>query len=261
MVNILEVIPQLFSGIDFSSPLSSIDAVASILIVAGFLFYLSRFPVFRVVLGTIFLLVCSVIFYLAGLKLTASLFSLTSYIIIISLPLIFAPEIRHYLGKLGRLSFLKVDSFSKKKKKSHFVKYLIDAVFELAEKKTGATVVIQRRTGLGQTIETGTIIDAKFNSKLLANLFFPKSPLHDGAIVMKDDRIEAAGCLLPIHGDVKLDAPFGTRHRAGLTITRDTDAVVLIVSEQRGEVSLAENGKLIVNIERDKLQDELEKLL
>ena len=128
---------------------------------------------------------------------------------------------------------------------------------ELAEKKIGATIVIARKTGLAGTIETGTAIDAKFNEKLIQSIFFPKAPLHDGAVILSGDRILAAGCLLPITASAKLDPPFGTRHRSGLAITMDTDCVVLLVSEERGKISLAENGKLITNLDRVELANEL----
>jgi len=223
--------------------------------------YIRRFPVFRVVLGTLFLLLCSVLAYAFGFIFTALVFGSAGALISISLPLIFAPEIRHYLEKLGRFSFLKNPNFTDGQKKKAFINNLVGAVYSLAEGKTGATLVFARKTGLGETIETGVLIDARFSSKLLANIFFPKSPLHDGAVVLQNDRILAAGCLLPILREVKLDPPYGTRHKSGLSITKDTDAVVIIVSEQRGEVSLAENGKLLVNLPRERLWQILEKLL
>ncbi len=261
MTGIVNLISTRLDSIDLTNPWAIFDLMVALLLIASFLFYIRRFPVFRVVLGTIFLLSCSAIFFAAGLTLTALVFGVVSNLIIISMPLIFAPEIRHYLEKLGRFSFLKVPAFSDKQRKVHIIRNLIDAVFELAEKNIGGTLVIQRKTGLGQTIETGVIIDAKFGAKLLSNLFFPKSPLHDGAVIIKGDRIVAAGCLLPISGEVKLDPPFGTRHRSGLSVTKDTDAVVILISEQRGEVSLAENGKLKTNLSRTELSSYLEKLI
>lgn len=261
MVGILNLITNRLEHVDFTNPLTFVDLAIAILLISGFLFYLSKFPVFRVVLGTLFLLFCSAVFLWGGFIYTALVFGVASNLILISLPLIFAPEIRHYLEKLGRFSFLRVPSITGKQKKTIFIRNLIETVYELAERHIGGTIILVRRTGLGETIDTGVSIDAKFGSKLIQNLFFPKSPLHDGAVVVKDGRIVAAGCLLPINGEVKLDPPFGTRHKSGLSITKDTDAVVILVSEQRGEVSLAENGKLEVNLERGELVDRLHKLL
>lgn len=261
MTNIINIISRRVGNIDFSNPLSLLDLVISLLLIVSFLIYMRKFPVFRVLLGTIFLLGCAVVFYLLGFILTALVFGIGSNLILISLPLIFAPEIRHYLEKLGRFTFLKIPRITSNQHQSQFIHNLIGSIYEMAERNIGGTVVITRRTGLGETIETGTIIDAKFSSKLLANLFFPKSPLHDGAVLIKDDRIYAAGCLLPIKGEIKLDPPFGTRHKSGLAITTDTDAIVLIISEQRGEVSLAENGKLHINLSRPELSALLHHLL
>lgn len=261
MTGILNLITSRLSNLDFTNPLVAVDLVVAVFLVVGFLVYLSRFPLFRVVLGTLFLFVCSMTFLLGGFLITALVFGVAANLILISLPLIFAPEIRHYLEKLGRFSFLKIPTIADNQKRQSFIKNLIEAIYELAERKVGASIVLTRKTGLGQTIDTGIVIDAKFGAKVLYSIFFPKSPLHDGAVVIKGDRIVAAGCLLPIHGGIKLDPPFGTRHKASLTITQDTDAVVLIVSEQRGEVSLAENGKLQVNLGKAELARALQKLL
>ncbi len=242
------------------NPLVYLDLIITLAILIGGLLYLKKYPSFRVILGTIFIFFFSILLFLTGFIFTATLFAFFSILISISLPLIFSSEIRHYLGKIGRLSFIRLP-VRDGGKKSAFITDLISAVFELAERKIGATLVIQRKTGLAQTVESGVLINANFNSKLLQSLFFPKNPLHDGAVVIKNNRIISAGSLLPISSEIKLDPPFGTRHKSALAITRDTDAVVVIVSEQRGEVSVAENGKLSINLDRSKLKELLSKLL
>ncbi len=261
MTGIINLISARLIDLNFSHPLAYIDLFIALSLVVSFLFYLRKFPIFRVLLGVLFLLVCSVIFFIAGFILTALVFGIASNLILISLPLIFAPEIRHYLEKLGRFSYLRLPRFTDKQKRDEFIINFVGAVYELAEDKIGGSIVLTRKTGLGETIETGVLLDAKFGSKILQSIFFPKSPLHDGAVIIKGDRIIAAKCLLPIHGEVKLDTPFGTRHKSALAITQDTDAIVVIVSEQRGQVSLAENNKLEVNLERLKLIERLQKLL
>ncbi len=260
MTGIVNLISNRLIGLDFTQPLAYIDLFLALFLVVGFLLYLRRFPAFRVVLGVVFLFACSAAFFLLGFILTALVFGIASNLVLISLPLVFAPEIRHYLEKLGRFSFLKIPLITEKQRKDDFIINLVGAVYEMAERKIGASIVIARKTGLGETIETGISLDAKFGSKLLQTIFSPKSPLHDGAIVILGDRIAAAKCLLPIHSEIKLDPPFGTRHKSSLAITQDTDAVVIIISEQRGEVSLAENGKLAVNLERAKLLERLHQL-
>jgi len=261
MTGITNLIAGRLSSVDFTNPLTLIDLLLSLFLVVGFLFYIKQFPLFRVVLGVLFLIGSSFVCLLIGLIYTSLVLGVVSNVILVSLPLIFAPEIRHYLEKLGRFTFIKVPRFTNKQNQFAFINELVDSVTELAEKKIGATIVIARKTGLAGTIETGTAIDAKFNEKLIQSIFFPKAPLHDGAVILSGDRILAAGCLLPITASAKLDPPFGTRHRSGLAITMDTDCVVLLVSEERGKISLAENGKLITNLDRVELANELNRLL
>lgn len=260
MAILIKLIAERLSNLNLANPLYLIDLAAALLVIIAFLLYLSKFPVFRVVLGTLFLMLCAVIFLLGGFLLTSLVFGMAAGLILISLPLIFAPETRHYLEKLGRFSFLRLPNLTARQRKSAFIRNLVEAVYMLAEKKTGALVVVARQTGLGETIETGTIIDARFGAKLLESIFYPKNPLHDGAVVVKEGRIVSAGCLLPIHSEVKLEN-LGTRHKAGVAITQDTDAVVIIVSEQTGAVSLAENGKLQLKLDRINLTQNLQRLL
>ncbi len=261
MTGITQLISGRLQGVDYANPLTLLDLLIALFLVVGFLVYIKRFPLFRVVLGVLFLIGCSFIFLLLGFVYTALIFGVVSNVILISLPLIFAPEIRHYLEKLGRFAFVKVPRFRNNSLQLAFIQDLVDAIYDLAEKKIGATIVITRKTGLGATIETGTVIDAKCNGKLLQTIFFPKTPLHDGAVIVSGDRIVAAGCLLPITAQARLEPPFGTRHRSGLAITMDTDCVVLLVSEERGKVSLAENGKIKINLDRVELTHELNRLL
>ena len=258
---LVNLVSQRFSALDFSNPLVLLDLFFSLFLIFGFLFYLKRFPVFRVFLGTLLLLACSILAFFVGFIFTALVFGAASGLILVSLPLIFAPEIRHYLEKLGRFPFLRPLVLPWRRKETAFIRNLVDAVFELAERKIGATIVFQRKTGLIQTIETGVVVDAAFSSKLLQSIFAKTSPLHDGAAVIGEQRIIAVGCLLPLAPEVNLDPPFGTRHRSAVSITRDTDAVSLIISEQRGEVSLAENRKLFPNLDRIELTQRLERLL
>lgn len=248
-------------AVNFTSPLAYLDLIIALALVVSFLVYLHHFPVFRALLGTMLILACSVLFFWTGFVFTSLVLGLAGGLVLISLPLIFAPEIRHYLEKLGRLPFLHLFTPSYGRRKVSFIKNLIDTVYDLADKKIGATLVLQRKTALGETIETGTRIDARFGAKLIQNIFFPKSPLHDGAVIITDERITAAGCLLPVSSEVILDTPFGTRHRSAVSVTLDTDAVVVVVSEQRGQVSLAENGHLHANLERAELSELLNKLL
>lgn len=244
-----------------ADPRQLLDLTLALILIIAFLTYFRRFPVYRVFIGVLTLLVVTILSFVFGLIFTGVVVGFGTFLVLISLPLIFAPEIRHYMEKLGRLPFLHIPSVSETQRKKQFIHNLVAAIYELAERNIGATLVLERRTGLGEEVDTGVIIDARFGSKLLSNIFFPGAPLHDGAVIIRQGRVLAAGCLLPVSPEVKLDPPFGTRHKAGLSLTRDTDAVVLIISEQRGEVSLAENGKLEINLERAALISQLQKLL
>lgn len=261
MVSIVNFIIRRLNQVDLTSPIFFFDLGLAIFLVLGFLLYIRKFPVFRVILGVLFLLGCSVFFFSIGLVYTALVFGVVSNLVLISLPLIFAPEIRHYLEKLGRFPFLKILKITQRRTREGFIQQVVNAVYGLAERKTGALIALQRTTGLAETVETGVELDAEFSPELLGTVFYSGTPLHDGAVVIVGERIRAAGCLLPISADIKLGPPFGTRHKSGLAITRDTDAVVVIVSEQRGQVSLAENGKLEIGLNRDQLTDRLLKLL
>ncbi|MDO8570283.1 MAG: diadenylate cyclase [Candidatus Daviesbacteria bacterium] len=241
--------------------LSTIDLILAITVIVASLFYLKKFPVFRVVVGIFILFICSVIFLSIHFVFTGLIFGIASVFIAFSLPLIFAPEIRHYLDKLGRVHWLIIPKLSKKQADHIFIRNLVDGVYEMAEKKIGALIVLQRRTKLGNLIETGIKIDACLGSKILQTIFYPNSPLHDGAVVIVEGRIVSAKCIVQVLPEVKLDPPFGLRHRAGLSITKDTDAVSLIISEQRGEVTLAENGKFDLDIKKAELIDKLNILL
>ncbi|MBI4036646.1 diadenylate cyclase [Candidatus Daviesbacteria bacterium] len=260
MTGLLNLVSLRLWQIDFTKPLVYFDLFLASFLIIAFLVYIRRFPVFRVFLGLLFLLVAASLFFLTGFIFTALVFGVVSNLILIAMPLIFAPEIRHYLEKLGRFPFLHIPAVGEKRTKDQLIRNLVGAIFDLAAHSKGAIVVLQRQTGLGEIVETGAIIDARLGTKLLQNIFFPKSPLHDGAVVIKDGRILAAGCIIPLHPEVKLDPPFGLRHRAGLSITKDTDAISIMVSEQRGEVSLAENGKLNINLNRAELTSNLQKL-
>jgi diadenylate cyclase len=253
MTGIINLISSELTAVNFSSPLAWVDLILAIGLVVATLMYLRKFPIFRVVLGVVFLYLCAVVFFLFGFIYTALIFGIVSNLILISLPLIFAPEIRHYLEKIGRFPFLKFPAITSSARRTQFIRNLSDSVYDLAKDKTGALIVIQRKTGLGETIETGVVLDARFGGRLLSALFYPKSPLHDGAVVLRNFRIYAAGCLLPVNSGIRLPSKMGLRHRAGISITQDTDALVIIVSEQRGQVSLAENGKLRENLNKSEL--------
>ncbi|MBR3147286.1 MAG: diadenylate cyclase CdaA [Eubacterium sp.] len=174
---------------------------------------------------------------------------------IFALIVVFQPEIRRALEVIGRTHF---KGHAKGELDKDRIKYVVDeitdAVDSFSKTKTGALIVFERETVLKDISETGTIIQAEVSQELLGNLFYVGSPLHDGAVIIRDDRILAAGCVLPLTENKNLNKSLGTRHRAGIGITENSDCLTVIVSEETGVISVAENGKLERFLNRKSLQ-------
>lgn len=174
----------------------------------------------------------------------------------IALLIVFQPELRRALEYIGRTKFLTksiVDIEEEEIKNT--VGELVDAVGSLSRQKIGALIVIERETGLSEVVETGTQIGGRISSGLLINIFIPNTPLHDGAVVIRKSQILAAGCLLPLTDNPNISKALGTRHRAAIGITERSDSMVVIVSEETGVISVAENGKLKRFLDTKKLSD------
>jgi diadenylate cyclase len=154
---------------------------------------------------------------------------------------------------MGEAQFLQFTSAEELKSLEEIVR----AAVALANRKTGALIVIERETSLKDFVEVGTPLDAKVSKELLMSIFHPSSPIHDGAVVIKGNRIVAAGCFLPITLSPEVGRALGTRHRAGLGLAEETDAVVIVVSEETGMISLAIKGKLETNLDMGKLRNVL----
>ncbi len=164
---------------------------------------------------------------------------------LIALLIVFQPELRRALEHIGRTRFLTksiVDIEEEEIKNT--VRELVEAVEFLSIQKMGALVIIERETGLSEIIETGTRINGKISCELLINIFIPNTPLHDGAVVVRKDQVLAAGCLLPLTDNPNISKSLGTRHRAGIGITERSDSMAVIVSEETGDISIAEHGKI-----------------
>lgn len=164
---------------------------------------------------------------------------------VIALIIVFQPELRRALESIGRSQFIRTQfvRIDKEKAKS-ITASLVRAIDYFSSKSIGALIVLEQETALSDISESGTKIDAEISTELMGNIFYEGSPLHDGAVIIRGDRIMAAGCVLPLTQDKTLSRDLGTRHRAGLGITENSDAVVFIVSEETGIISLAVNGKL-----------------
>ena len=176
------------------------------------------------------------------------------------LVILFQDEIRRFLVALGSHRGWKFlgKIFSKKnhdkENEGKFIAPVVLACMNMAKKKTGALICIQQDVDLTVYEHTGEMFNADVNARLIENIFFKNSPLHDGAMIIADNRIKAAGCILPVAQNANLPKDMGLRHRSGLGMSLETDALVIIVAEERGKISVAHNGKIEVNVTAEDLQ-------
>lgn len=191
------------------------------------------------------------------------IFSNTISVGIIAIIIVFQPELRRALEQLGQkntlASFLSFDDQKDKKERftDRTITEIVKATFELAKTKTGALIVIEQEVVLGEYEKTGIALDSKISSQLLINIFEHNTPLHDGAIIIRGNRIVAATCYLPLSENMAINKELGTRHRAGIGISEVSDSLTIIVSEETGKVSLAIGGELIRNVDGDNVKNKL----
>lgn len=182
---------------------------------------------------------------------------------IIAIIILFQPEFRKALEQLGQKNLVRsIITFDDSKEKNerfsdHSLSEIVRATFELARTKTGALIVIEEDVALNEYESTGIYIDSIISSELLINVFEHNTPLHDGAVIIRGNRLVAATCYLPLSDNMQLSKDLGTRHRAGIGISEVTDSLTIVVSEETGKVSIAKEGKLIRNIDGDYLRNKL----
>jgi|GEM_PF-75559 len=177
--------------------------------------------------------------------------------LLVGVPIVFQPEIRRGLERLGRT---RVAARRSNHASDQVLDVLAQAALEMAHTRTGALIVVERATGLDDYLRTGTALDALPSVPLLINVFWRNSPLHDGAMILRENRVAAAACTLPL-SEAELDGHYGTRHRAALGLSERTDAVVLVVSEETGAITIAVNGTFMTGLDRDNLRPTLASLL
>jgi len=183
-------------------------------------------------------------------------------VIVVALPVVFQPELRRALEQLGRGKFFaRPFNLLGTEDMAKVINEVVRAVQVLAKGKTGALIVMERETGLNDYIETGIRVDGVISAELLINFFVPLTPFHDGAAIIRGDRVVAAGCFLPLSDSPYLSKQLGTRHRAALGLSEISDAVVIVVSEETGAVSVAEGGKLTRFLDEKNLRELLQNLL
>lgn len=263
-----------FSGVgDFFSTIFDIIRtikivdVIDILLVSVILYYAYKFVRDRragkLAAGVILFIIALVISDVAGMHTIQYLFQNIFQVGVIALVILFQPELRSALEKMGNSSIKGIKSITERSTDSVMlaVREVATAAAEMSASRTGALIVFERSTKLGDIVMTGTVIDAQTGSFLIRNIFFNKAPLHDGAMIIRAGRIVAAGCLLPLTGQGDINRDLGTRHRAAIGLSENSDAVVVVVSEETGVISLAVDGKLTRGYSAETLRSKLSSLL
>ncbi len=205
----------------------------------------------RIIIGIVILLAGSLLSRTFGLYTMDWLFHNFWSQIVIALIIIFQPEIRKTLAQMGGSPIFGLTSAEEIKSVDEIVK----AAVNLASRKIGALIVIEREISLKDYIEIGIPLDAKVSKELLVSIFHPASPMHDGAVIIRGNRVVAAGCFLPLALGAEISKTYGTRHRAGIGLSEETDAVVIIVSEETGQISVAIKGRLETHLDLGTLRD------
>ena len=253
-----DLLDSLRNNFEQFGPASAIDVIIISLIFFWVLMLLRGTTAMAVMRGAFILLIAA---FLLGrvfdLRVLNFLIRNSFTGILIALPIIFQPEIRRALERVGRTGAL---AFGASPQYPETLEALLAASADMSRRKFGALVVMERDTGLQDYVETGIPVDAVASPELIEGIFYPNSPLHDGAVVLRGNRIVAAGCTLPL-SENSPPGELGTRHRAGLGITERTDAVSLVVSEETGRVSVAADGRMYMRLDDARLRSLLESLL
>ncbi len=178
--------------------------------------------------------------------------------LLVAIPVIFQPEIRRALERLGRTSMILTRPIEEEA--TQVIEEVCDAAEYLSQHRLGALIAFERETGLQEFIDTGSLLDSQVSSEIFIAIFYPYTALHDGAAIIRSNRLVAAGCVLPLTENPSLDRRFGTRHRAAIGLSEQTDALVVVVSEERGTISVAHDGRIVQRLDRTRLRNILRAL-
>ena len=267
MQNITGIVGRYLSDINLPS-VNIIDVIEIILIaffVYQFMVWIKFTRAYTLLKGLLSIAAFLVIAYVFKMNTILWIVSKLAGALITAIVVIFQPELRKVVEQLGQkkimASIIPFDSGKEVKERftDKTVNELIKACFDMAEVKTGALIVIEQEIRLDEYIRTGINVDAILTSQLLINIFEHNTPLHDGAVIVRENRIVSATCYLPLCDNMELSKQLGTRHRAGVGISEVTDSVTIIVSEETGKVSVAEGGRLMSGISSSELREVLER--
>lgn len=240
------------SVFQYIGPTDLVDILATSVLIYYFLVLIRGTRSVQILTGVIVLLGVLGVANLFHLLLLSSILNLIVISALVSVPIVFQPELRRMLEQLGRGGFFHLNEGQQPgsvRADEKVMAMLAKAAFLLSRNKYGALIVIEQQTGLKEFVESGTTLNAALSPELLLSIFVPRSPLHDGAVIVHEGVIEAAGCFLPLAEQSLTEGRLGTRHRAALGLSEQTDAVVVIVSEESGGIKVAREGKLSREIE------------
>lgn len=261
----MEVIKKIISDYRLTIPDITFPDIVEIIILAFLIYHLVKWikntRAWTLVKGLAVIMLFWLIGIIFQLNVVIWLISNTIDVGIIAILIVFQPELRKALEQLGKKnivrSILVFDDSKEERFSDHTLNEIIRATFELARNRTGALIVIEEDIPLNEFESSGIPIDSILSSELLINIFEKNTPLHDGAVIVRGNRIVAATCYLPLSENIQLSKELGTRHRAGIGISEVSDCLTIIVSEETGKVSIAREGKLIRNIDGDYLRAKL----
>ena len=259
-----EVIKAISSGFAQFTWLDALDIIIIFILLYKLIIWTKETRAYEVLKGIGLLFLCSVASQLLQLNTLSWLLDafLKSGSIIIVLVVLFQPEFRRVLERLGRggksIGSALFDAATLSS--VEMIQDVQRAILSMSRRRVGALIVVEQKTGLGDIINTGTPVDGLLSGALLENIFEPNTPLHDGAVIVRGSRVAAAGCFLPLSDDMNLARELGTRHRAALGVSTVSDSVTIVVSEETGAISLARDGKLVRYSDAKALHDILEQL-
>lgn len=258
----IDQLRNLVEGIERPPLIALLDIALTALLIYGLFSLIQGTRAVRLVIGAIFLYLVYVLAQALELRLLSGILQTGAVVGLLALVVIFQPELRRALERLGRvgsLAWLYVPASHRDAQRVAAI--LARTAAGLAPERIGALIVIERDTGLEDAAESGVMLHADLSAELLHSIFTPHAALHDGAVIVRGDRVIAAGVVLPLSETSTHRERFGTRHRAALGITEQTDALAIVVSEESGSVSLVERGRILRNLDEDRLRAALTALL
>ncbi len=254
--------------IPFTDPLEALKSIVDISIVSYLTFKIIQLVketrAWQLVKGIVVILVMTWVSDILNLRTLTYILNKTIELAGFALVVVFQPELRRGLEQIGRSNFkdfFKFDENDDVINTTFTIEEIVKAATELSRTQTGALIVVERETKLGEIINTGTRLDSSVSAELIINIFTPNTPLHDGALILRDNKLKSAACFLPLTDNPNLSRELGTRHRAALGITEVSDCIAVVVSEETGKISYALNGGLSRNLTPDILRKALNKNL